>query len=313
MDTTHKISTIARQHGLDVVCAGVPKTIDNDVGDSAFKLIDHTPGYGSTARYWACIVQNADEENRGSCPADPVLVLQAMGRKIGYIPAAARLADPDREMPLQIYMAESGHSIESLYDNVCRQLRSSGRCIVVISEGFSVGDIGEVKDAFGHTSFDSSQMKVAQIVTNYLNANGLPVPGSARCQMPGTDQRSMSIYASAVDIQEAYQVGRKAVDIAVNDGNGWMATILRKPGNPYSVWYDKVALDLVANSERTFPQEWITPDGLDVTDDFIAYARPLIGDAWPVVPLHNGLQRYTRFSMNFADKRLPDYIPQTYR
>ena len=75
----------------------MPKTIDNDVGDSEFKLIDHTPGYGSTARYWAHVVQFANEENAGSSPADPVLVLQAMGRKIGFIPAAARLADPERE------------------------------------------------------------------------------------------------------------------------------------------------------------------------------------------------------------------------
>ena len=78
------------------MAVGVPKTIDNDVGDSEFKLIDHTPGYGSVARYWMHMVQKANEENAGSCPADPVLVMQAMGRKIGFIPAAARLADPDR-------------------------------------------------------------------------------------------------------------------------------------------------------------------------------------------------------------------------
>ena len=84
----------------------MPKTIDNDLGDSEFRLIDHTPGYGSAARYWMHVVQNANEENAGSCPADPVLVMQAMGRKIGFIPAAARLADPAREMPLLIYLAE---------------------------------------------------------------------------------------------------------------------------------------------------------------------------------------------------------------
>ena len=78
------------------MAVGVPKTIDNDVGDSEFKLIDHTPGYGSVARYWMHMVQNANEENAGSSPADPVLVMQAMGRKIGFIPAAARLADPER-------------------------------------------------------------------------------------------------------------------------------------------------------------------------------------------------------------------------
>jgi len=103
MDTANKVARLAAEQGLDLVAVGVPKTIDNDVGDSEFKLIDHTPGYGSVARYWMGLVQNANEENAGSCPADPVLVIQAMGRKIGYIPAAARLADPRREMPLQIY------------------------------------------------------------------------------------------------------------------------------------------------------------------------------------------------------------------
>ena len=313
MDTAHKISVLARQQGLDLVATGVPKTIDNDVGDSEFKLVDHTPGYGSTARYWAYIVQNAEEENRGSAPADPVLVLQAMGRKIGYIPAAARLADPERTFPLQIYMAESGLSLQQLGENVLSQLSRDGRCILVISEGFDVGDIGAVKDSFGHTSFSASQMTVAQIVTNYLNSLTFPVPGKARCQVPGTDQRATAIYASEVDLDEAYEVGRKAVEIARSHGNGWMSTILRKPGPSYAPYYDKVPLELVANSERTFPKHWITKDGIDVTDDFLRYAQPLIGSVWPRVPLHNGLQRFTRFSMRFAEKRLPAYIPQAYR
>ena len=81
MDTAHKVAALARERGLDLVAVGVPKTIDNDVGDSEFKLIDHTPGYGSVAKYWMHTVQNANEENAGSSPADPVLVLQAMGRR----------------------------------------------------------------------------------------------------------------------------------------------------------------------------------------------------------------------------------------
>jgi ATP-dependent phosphofructokinase / diphosphate-dependent phosphofructokinase len=96
MDTADKIANLAQQRGLDLVAVGVPKTIDNDVGDREFRLIDHTPGYGSVAKYWMHMVQNANEENEGSSPADPVLVMQAMGRKIGFIPAAARLADPGR-------------------------------------------------------------------------------------------------------------------------------------------------------------------------------------------------------------------------
>jgi len=313
MDTAHKIAQLAHERGLDLVATGVPKTIDNDVGDSEFKLIDHTPGYGSVARYWALNVQNANQENAGSWPSDPVLVLQAMGRKIGFIPAAARLADPDREMPLLIFLKESGLSLEELADRVNDMLRERGRCIVVVSEGFPVGDIGERRDAFGHVMFSSSLMTVEQIVVNYLNEVGLAARGAARGNVPGTDQRDSIIYASTVDLEEAYKVGQKAVQIAVEEGSGYMATILRDPGPIYHVRYDKVPLEVVANSERAFPEAWIAPSRTDVTDDFVRYARPLIGDDWPSVPLAGGLQRFARLKPIFAEKKLPPYVPQAYR
>lgn len=310
--TAFKVSELAKEKGLDLVATGVPKTIDNDVGDSEFKLIDHTPGYGSVARYWSHIVQNANEENMGSSPADPVLVLQAMGRKIGYIPAAARLADPKREMPLQIYMTESKVSLTELADNVNDQLQKDGRCIVVISEGFDVGEIGEVKDAFGHTSFGSSKISVYQSVVNYLNEKGIKAKGAARGQVMGTDQRDTMIYASTIDLDEAYKVGQKAVEIAMNDGNGWMATILRQPGLIYNVYYDKVPLEKVALSERFFPEKWIAKNRIDVNDEFLSYVRPLIGEDWVSVPMINGRQRFTQFKPIFAEKKLPNYTPEAY-
>jgi len=271
MDTAHKVAQLAHERGLDLVAAGVPKTIDNDVGDSEFKLIDHTPGYGSVARYWALNVQSANEENKGSCPADPVLVMQAMGRKIGYIPAAARLADPDREMPLLIFMKESDLTLEQLADQVNDMLKAHGRALVVVSEGFDVGDLGARKDSFGHTMFSASGTTVSQIVVNYLNDAGLAAKGAARANTSGTDQRHSMIYASTVDIEEAYKVGQKAALIAAEEGSGYMSTILRQPGPIYNVYYDKVSLELVANSERSLPKEWIAPGGADVTDDFVAY------------------------------------------
>jgi 6-phosphofructokinase 1 len=303
---------MARKKGLDLIAVGVPKTIDNDVGDSEFKLIDHTPGYGSVARYWSHIIQNAEEENRGSHPADPVLVIQAMGRKIGYIPAASRLADPKRNIPLQIYLTESDLTLEELGDRVNSKLKEAGRCIVVISEGFDVGNLGEVKDAFGHTSFGSSQVSVYQHVVNYLNGHGLKARGAARGQVMGTDQRDTMIYASTIDLDEAYKVGQKAVDIALNEGNGWMATILREPGFIYNVRFDKVPLEKVALSERFFPKEWITPDRTDVSDAFLDYVRPLIGDDWVSVPMINGRQRFAQLKPVFAGKKLADYLPEAY-
>ncbi len=321
MDTAHKVARLAAERGLDLVAVGVPKTIDNDVGDAEFKLIDHTPGYGSVARYWALTVQNADQENAGSCPADPVLVMQAMGRKIGFIPAAARLADPDRQMPMLIAMAESGLTLAELADAVNDTLRAQGRCLLVVSEGFAVGDpstgsgydLGAVRDAFGHMQFSSSRLTVERAVVNYLNQVGLAARGAARGNMPGTDQRHNMIYASTVDLEEAYRVGQKAVQIAVEDGSGYMATILRQPGPIYNVRYDKVPLELVANSERSFPPSWIAPSRLDVTDEFVDYARPLIGDSWPAVPLIDGRQRFARLEPRFATKKLPTYTPQAWR
>ena len=313
MDTANKIATLAGERGLDLVAVGVPKTIDNDVGDSEFKLIDHTPGYGSVARYWALAVQTANEENAGSSPADPVMVMQAMGRKVGFIPASARLADPQRRLPLHIYLAESGVTLEQMADEISDELKRAGRCMVVVSEGFDVGDLGARQDAFGHVQFSASGTTAAQVIVNYLTERGLPVPGAARCNMPGTDQRHNMIYASAVDLDEAYKVGQKAAFIAAEDGSGWMATILREPGSVYRVRYDKVPLEAMANSERKFPAAWIAPNRRDVTDEFVAYARPLIGDDWPTVPLIDGRQRFARFAPIFAEKTCKPYLPQALR
>jgi len=313
MDTANKVAALASERGLDLVGVGVPKTIDNDVGDSEFKLIDHTPGYGSCAKYWMHMVQNANEENAGSSPADPVLVLQAMGRRIGFIPAAARLADPHREMPLQIYLAERKVTLEQIADQVNDQLKRDGRVILVVSEGLDIGDLGEVKDSFGHTSFSASQMTVAQIIVNYLNSQGLAVKGAARCNVSGTDQRNSIGYASEVDLDEAYLVGEKALQLAADGESGFMSTILRQPGPEYGVVYDKVPLPEVANSERTFPEKWIAENGCDVTDDFLDYCKPLVGDSMIQLPMEGGRQRLARIKLSFAEQKLAKYIPQADR
>jgi 6-phosphofructokinase len=310
MATAERVSRLARERGLDLVATGVPKTIDNDVGDAALHSVDHTPGYGSTARYLAHYVRNAEEENRGSCPADPVLVVQVMGRHVGFIPAAARLADPRRELPLRIFMAEAGLTLPEVADRIDACVAKRGRCIAIVSEGLDVGDIGAARDAFGHTAYGASRASVAQVLTNCLNERGLPVPGQARYQLPGTDQRASAIHAATVDLDEAYAVGRHCVEIALRDGTGWMGTIIRAAQTPYRAAYDQVPLTEVAAAERRFPSDWLSPSRDDVTDAFVAYARPLIGDDWPVVPLENGLPRYARLAPVLAEQRLPAYVPQ---
>ena len=115
---------------------------------------------------------------------------------------------------------------------------------------------------------------------------------------------------TTIDLDEAYKVGQKAVDIALNEGNGWMATILREPGFIYNVKFDKVPLEKVALSERFFPEKWLTKNRIDVTDEFLSYVRPLIGEDWVSVPVINGKQRFTQFKPVFAEKKLPAYVPE---
>lgn len=313
MDIAYKVSELAKAKGFDLKVVGVPKTIDNDIGDEEFKIIDHTPGYGSTARYWAYLIQNTEEENRGMSVSEPVTVLQAMGRKAGYITAASRLGDPERKIPLQLYMAESNHTLESFAENINMQIKKSKRCIVVVNEGFNVGGVGEAYDGFGNIEYGASKTSAAQEVTNYLNRVGLKARGQVTCQVPGIIQRDVSIHASKVDIEEAYEVGKKAVEIAINEGTGWMATILREESNSYKALFNKVELKKVANSSRLFPLSWISNDGIDVTDDFVRYARPLIGEGWPEIVLERGLQRFSRFSIKFIDKKLGNYVPIKFR
>jgi 6-phosphofructokinase 1 len=181
--------------------------------------------------------------------------------------------------------------------------------LLVVSEGFNLGDLGVLHDDFGNIEYSSSKTTVAQQIVNYLNHHRLKARGLATAQVPGALQRCVSLYASGVDIEEAYQVARHAVEIAMRDGSEWMATILRKSGEPYAVQYDKVPLQKVANSVRHLPRHWISKNRLDVTDEFIHYARPLIGNGNPDVPLVDGLQRFARLKTKFIDRVTPAYQP----
>ena len=173
--------------------------------------------------------------------------------------------------------------------------------------------MGERHDGFGHIEYGASQTTAAQQVVNYLNERGLAVRGQATGQLPGVIQRSVSLQAYPVDMEEARRVAQEAVRIAMRDGTGWMATILRKPGAAYAPYYDKVQLEKVANSSRFMHKGWITSDGLDVTDDFVRYAAPLIGDGFPQIPLEGGLQRFARFDITFIGKKCPGYVPVRFR
>ncbi|MBU1290878.1 diphosphate--fructose-6-phosphate 1-phosphotransferase, partial [bacterium] len=327
MDTTNKVSELAQRENLELICTGIPKTIDNDVGgslqaDGTFAVCDHDPGYGSVARNLAINILEANEENKASYTSDPVLVIGVMGRKIGFIPAAARLADPGRKIPLLIILPEALSkndylgNLEFITEKVNKKLKDFGRCIVVIGEGVELGDLGVLQDSFGHSQFSASERTVEQLLINYLNGTDrkddrgqaqsrlIVIRGIARSERPGTRQRREIAYVSEVDREEAYQVGIYATRIALSGGNGFMSTIIRKPGGIYKVTYDKVPLDVVANSERKFPQEWISIDKVDVTDEFVEWALPLIGSPLP---------RFAKFKEIYVPKKCREYIPVEYR
>jgi len=322
MDTANKISIMAKEKGLDLIVTGIPKTIDNDVGgklqpDGTFAICDHDPGYGSVARNTAINVLEANQENSASYTSDPVLVIGVMGRKIGFIPASARLADPERKMPLLIILPESlagqdpDENLEFITEKVNEKLSKYGRCIVISGEVVDLVSLGVSKDSFSHVEFSSAASSVEQILINYLNGldrkdrkTRLVVKGSARCEKPGTRQRREMAYVSDVDLSEAYNVGKYAANIALSGESGYMATIIREPGNDYKVSYKKVSLEEVANSEREFPREWISPNRVDVTDDFIKWATPLIGSSLP---------EFSKFSDIFAEKKCSAYVPVAFR
>ncbi len=309
MDTADKVSRLAAERGLELAAVGVPKTIDNDLGDEARTIIDHTPGYGSAARWWADTICEIEEENRGICVSECVTVLQAMGRDAGFITAASRLADPERKAPLQLYLAECGHSLESLAEHVNEALRERGRCIVVVGEGFDVGDIGAQVDGFGHIEYGASKRSACQGVVNYLNSVKLQARGYATCQVPGVLQRCTAVHRSAVDVQEAYEVGAHAAELAASGKRGVMATILRRPGERYEVYYSDVPLRVVANSARRLPADWIAADRIDVTDDFVRYAKPLIGDGIAPLRFEDGRLRFARLRLELVEQLCGGYVP----
>ena len=120
-------------------------------------------------------------------------------------------------------------------------------------------------------------------------------------------------YASSVDLEEAYRSGQMAALLAARGEGGYMATILREPGTIYSAHYDRVPLEKVAAADRSFPKQWIAANGYDVTDDFIRYCRPLVGDDMVTLPMLDGRQRLTRIKPIYANQKLPKYVPQADR
>jgi ATP-dependent phosphofructokinase / diphosphate-dependent phosphofructokinase len=295
MDTAHKTWEAAQAAGWEMRVIGIPKTIDNDL-----PYVDHSPGFGSAAKYIATTVRETGIDLESVSTKNKVTILEAMGRDAGWLTAAAALSRRwDNEAPHLIYLPEVPFIKERFLANVERVYQRLGYCYVVVSEGIT-NERGEYcfasgsLDAFGHQQLSGVGIALKDLVEREIGIH-------ARCNTLGTAQRVAMHFASKTDADEAYLVGAEAVHYALADKSGVMVTLERESDEPYRCVCGEVELGLVANQEKKLPLEWINEAGNYVNEDFISYARPLIqGEV--EIPMQGGLPDYGR--IDFSKGRL---------
>ena len=295
MDTANKVNDLAAAEGYELFVMGVPKTIDNDLA-----FTDHTPGYGSVIKYLATMVMEAGRDTEALYTADTVNVIEAMGRNAGWIAAGCALARRNEEDgPHIILLPETPFIKEKFIDKVNYYLNKIGRCVIVASEGcktpqgeYISAQTGEfAKDNFGHTQLGGAANFVKDLVEREVKVK-------ARFAIPSTIQRNGIHFASLTDSEEAYLVGQKAVEAALEGVSGKMTTLVRLENKPYRCGTGSAKLSDVANGEKMLPKEWICDDGFFVSQEFVEYATPLImGEVKP--DMENGLPRFIRFKKHF--------------
>lgn len=271
MGTALTVEQFARDAGYELSVIGIPKTIDNDL-----YVTDHTPGYASTARFFACAARDVGEDNR-SLPS-PVCVLEVLGRNAGWVVAATAFARRDADdAPHLIYFPERPISLDNIATSVERVYRRLGRCVVAVCEG----QLDEYGRAFGAEVDrpDVAQHRLASNLGHTLarlltERTGL----RARAEKPGLLGRSCGPFAREVDRREAWECGRAAARAALEGGSGVMVAIRRESSDPYASSTFLTPLSGVAGRERLLPGEWINPEGNDVQPAFLDYARPLVGE-----------------------------------
>ena len=283
MDTIKKLSDYAIVMGYPTRFIGCPKTIDNDLA-----LTDHTPGYGSAAKYIGTSVKEIIrdsfclEYNKGL-----VTIVEIMGRNAGWLTGAAALAKGEDCMgPDLIYLPELTFDLDNFMERIKELLKRKTSVVVAVSEGIHLEDgryvceLGanvDFVDAFGHKQLTGTAAYLAQYVANEIGCKTRAIELS-------TLQRSASHCASRVDILEAFQVGGAAVKAADEGDNGKMVVLKRISDDPYQCSTEVKDVHKIANDEKLVPREWVNEDGTYVTDEFIAYVKPLIqGDVSPVM------------------------------
>jgi ATP-dependent phosphofructokinase / diphosphate-dependent phosphofructokinase len=298
MDTAQKVSELAVQMAFPLVCIGIPKTVDNDL-----PVTDCCPGFGSAAKYIAVSTREAALDVASMArTSTKVFVLEVMGRHAGWMAAAAGLAGQKAgEAPHIILFPEIVFDRERFLAKVKSSVEKYGYCVVVVSEGVRDADgkfLAEAgtKDAFGHSQLGGVGPLVAQMTQQ---AFGYKFHWAVADYL----QRSARHIASKVDVEQAYAVGKAAVEFALRGRNAVMPVIVRKSAKPYRWSIGEAPLAEVANKEKKLPRSFISTDGFGITAACRTYLQPLIGgEDYP--PYVRGLPAYVALKGASVPKRV---------
>ena len=300
-DTANKIANFTKNMGFPVQCIGIPKTVDNDI-----PFTDNSPGFGSVAKYIAISTKEAGLDVASMAETSTkVFILEVMGRHAGWIASAAGLAQEKKgDPPHLILFPEIAFNKKKMISKVRATVKKHGYCVLVVSEGTKdskgkfLADAG-TKDAFGHKQLGGVAPQIASIINSSL---GYKYHWAVSDYL----QRSARHIASQTDLDQAYSVGKSAIDFVLKGENAVMPIIKRKKTKKYSWEIDKVALSKVANKEKKMPRSYITKDGFGITESCKKYLRPLIqGEAYP--PYRNGLPVIANLKNKLLKKKLKGF------
>lgn len=297
-DTSHKVSQISEALGYPITCVGVPKTIDNDL-----PITDTCPGFGSVAKYVAISTREAAFDVASmALTSTKVFVLEVMGRHAGWIAAAAGLAaEKQGDAPHVILFPEVTFDETAFLGRVKASVENYGYCVIVVSEGVKnaegrfLAESGS-KDAFGHAQLGGVAPVIAQLVKDKLGYK-------YHYAVADYLQRAARHIASKTDVEQAYAMGKAAVELALSGKTAVMPTVVRLSEEPYRWEVGSANLADVANVEKKMPADYISDDSFGITAACRRYLQPLIeGEDYP--PYKNGLPDYVRLKNVAVPKKL---------
>lgn len=270
MDTVAKLSAYANSTSFDIRILGIPKTIDNDL-----MCIDHTPGFGSAAKFIASSILEVAHDTY-IYDTKSVTIIEIMGRNAGWLTASAALArNQYSTAPHLIYLPEKPFSIGGFLSDVKKQLFLRKHVIIAVSEGVRdqegsyISAEAGITDQFGHVMLSGTGKYLEGLVQNTIGCK-------VRSIELNVLQRCASHASSLTDINESFALGEYGVTAALEGHTSQMVTLTRISNHPYTVEYGIASIDKIANFEKTVPAEWINQEGNDVSEEIINYVRPLI-------------------------------------